>query len=459
LNNYNWKFTSELDKTGLKIVKLIKQNGFGAFWVGGAVRDRILRREYDNLDIATSALPDNIEEILGQASIKHKDVGKQYGTILAVIGKNIIEITTFRSESDYRDKRHPNEVRFIKNYTEDARRRDLTINSLYFDPMSKVLLDPCGGQQDIKLKLVRFVGDPRKRIDEDYLRMLRAVRISTQLGFRLEKNTYAAIKTRAKLIQNISGERIKTELDKLLLSKRRVEGIRLLDEIGLLKFIIPEMDKLKKFSHQSKNFHLEGDMLTHTLATIRELEHPSSVLLWTMLFHDISKPKIAKRILMDEGWVWRTPGHNITSAEVFRKYAKILKFSKEESRQIEWLILNHDTRPFYNMTAEEQILRASDPRFKLLLNVWNADLKGNTRRSYHDDFTKRVTGIIKHGRKMLNLVEKNKKFLKLNVGEKILKYRKVLPGPKFGELKKEISAEILLGRIKNDADLKNFLKK
>src|SRR3989338_7011151 len=286
MQKLKWKYKTDLEKAGLKVAKLLqhglalppprrrggvgaggpfpeKRSHFQAFWVGGIVRNMLMKRESDNIDIATDATPEQIEKMLNQVKIKNTSVGKQFGSILAIIHGFKIEITTFRAEGRYSDKRHPDAVEFIRDYLQDAKRRDFTINALYFDPTTKELSDPTIGIKDLGLKLLRFVGDPRKRIDEDALRMLRGVRLATQLSFKLEKNTFAAIKTRAKYIQSISGERIKAELDKILLSENRVAGLELLDKTGLLRFLIPQMEELKKFSHKSKKYHLEGNMFNH----------------------------------------------------------------------------------------------------------------------------------------------------------------------------------------------------
>ena len=226
-----------LESSGIKIVKLLVRSGGQAFFVGGYVRDQLLGRKSDNLDIATSLTPDEVEKVLTKAKIKYKTPGKQFGTILILISGQKIEITTFRSEGRYSNKRHPDQVEFIRDYLQDAKRRDFTINALYFDPIGKKLYDPAKGINDLGLKLIRFVGDPRKRIDEDALRMLRGVRLAAQLGFKLEKNTFAAMKTRAKYVQQLNDNQIKKELGKILDSKNKNEGLELLAKTGLKKFL------------------------------------------------------------------------------------------------------------------------------------------------------------------------------------------------------------------------------
>jgi tRNA nucleotidyltransferase (CCA-adding enzyme) len=182
--------------------------------------------------------PDEVINILNKAEIRHKEFGKKFGTVLAIVGAEKIEITTFRRESRYSDQRHPDRVEFIREYLDDARRRDLTINALYFDPISGILFDPVKGLDDLEKKIIRFVGDPKKRIDEDPLRMLRAVRLAIILNFKLEKNSFAAIKTRAKLIQSVALQRIQMELAKIFRSEDYSGGLEILKETGLAKFVI-----------------------------------------------------------------------------------------------------------------------------------------------------------------------------------------------------------------------------
>jgi len=231
MEKINWKAKSELEKAGEKIVRLLNKEKYQAFFVGGIVRDILLSRTSDNIDVATDAKPEDVERVLAKADIKFKTFGKKFGTILALVGKEKVEITTFRREGKYSDLRHPDQVEFIREYLDDAKRRDLTINALYLDPINHLLYDPVKGIADLKSKMIRFVGDAKKRIDEDPLRMLRALRLATQLGFKIEKNSFAAIKTRAKLIQSVAKQRIQMELAKF-------SNEELLEKSGLKKFIL-----------------------------------------------------------------------------------------------------------------------------------------------------------------------------------------------------------------------------
>lgn len=449
---------NSLEKSGLDLAKLLKAQGFAAFFVGGFVRDKLLKRASDNLDIATDAKPNEVIEILKSNKIPTKEVGKKFGTVLAILNKFPIEITTFRAETGYSDKRHPDKVIFIKDYKEDASRRDFTINAMFFDPTTKELYDPVGGLRDLKLKLIEFVGDPRKRIDEDHLRMMRAVRLYAQLGFRLEKKTYAAIKIRAKLIQKISAERIKSELDKILLSQNRDAGLRLLSEIGLLKFILPEVQDLRNLDHGSNRYHLEGDMFEHTLLALEELRSKDLDLLYAVLLHDVGKPGAAKKIFRRGEWVISTHGHAKDSTEIFQKISKNLKFPSKSSKKISWLIANHMLKkPFETeMRPVKKMLLALHPYFGDLLELWRADYMGNLQpgsevkppKAYFD------------GKKILKLIEAKRSLLNQVVsGNLVMEAAKIKPGPKVGELKKVLATKILLGEIDSLAEAKRFLKR
>ena len=457
----NFKFNDKLEKAGLKVVKLLRQNNYQAFWVGGIVRNILLKRESENVDIATDAKPDDVEKVLKTAGIKSKPVGKQFGSVLAIVNKFPVEITTFRSESRYSDKRHPDQVMFIKEYLNDARRRDFTINTLYFDPIKKELYDPAKGIKDLGLKLLKFVGDPKKRIDEDALRMLRGARLATQLGFKLEKNSFAAIKTRAKYIQNISGERIKAELDKMLLSKNRVIGFELLDKTGLLKFIIPEFEILKTVFHGSKKYHLEGSVFVHSKIVLGKIQIEELPLIYAALLHDVGKVMKPVRKLKPEGWVLSYHGHEQKSFEIFEQLATRLRFPKKERLVIGWLIKEHDNwKDFLDAGVLKKYRTASHPAFYMLLGLWQADLAGIQRSGKDQDlYVNKCVRAQAEGQKWLNKIIRTKSLVeKLAKGDLIMKYSKLKPGPALGRKIEEIKIQIILGKIRDERDLKIFFK-
>src|SRR3989344_949848 len=376
--------TTGLDKferDGKKIISLLHQKGFVGYFVGGYVRNKLLGLNSDNLDIATSALPTEVISILSKAGKKTKDIGIKYGTILAITNSIPIEITTFRSERGYSDKRHPDKVLYLSNYKQDAKRRDFTINALYFDPITSQMFDPGGGKADLKNKIIRFIGKPSERIKEDPLRLIRAIRIATQLGFALEKKTMAEIIKHSNLILEVPGERIKQELDKILLSENWLRGIRLLDELSLVNKILPEVSSMKDYYHGSKKYHLEGNLWAHTLLAMEKLNSSDLDLNYALLFHDIGKVKVGKPKLKEEGWVMSSVGHEAASTEMFLQIAKRLRFSRSSAKLVSWGIGSHGLRtPFIrDMKLINKIKLALHPDFPFLLQLWKADSMANIK--------------------------------------------------------------------------------
>jgi tRNA nucleotidyltransferase (CCA-adding enzyme) len=446
-------------KSAHKILNLLQKAGFEAYWVGGTVRDLITGRQTDNADIATNALPDEVERILSDNGISVKPVGKKFGTILVIYKGQVIEVTTFRAEGRYSDKRHPDKVTFIKDALVDSQRRDFTINALYFNPTTAELLDPTGGQKDLKAKLIRFVGNPKDRIDEDSLRMLRAVRFATQLNFKIEKNSFAAIKTRSKFINRVSGERIKQELDKILLSQNKVKGLRLLDETGLLRFLVPEMVELKKVLHKSKKYHLEKDAFEHTLMVVSHLDDLESI--YAGIFHDTGKIKTAHKKFSNGEWVMGFKGHQVVSKTFFEKFAERLKFPRKFRSRISWLIIHHDDRTgFLEARLIKQIKYAQEPGFQQLLDLWKADSLGNLRLQDDGSLKPRTSPAYILGLEIYNRLKTQSKFIaRFAKGDLIMKITGSKPGPQVKNLILKVTEQIYLNKIKSETDLKNFLEK
>ncbi len=451
---------TKLEKAGAETVQLLQAQGFQAFWVGGIVRNILLKRLSDNIDIATDATPEQVEQILEAAEISHKPVGKQFGSILAMVNDFKIEITTFRAEGRYSDNRHPDNVQYIHDYAKDAKRRDFTINALYFDPITKELADPMGGMKDLGLKLIKFVGDPKKRIDEDALRMMRAVRLSTQLGFKLEKNSFAAIKTRAKYIQGISGERIKAELDKILLDPNRVLGIRLLDQLGILRFILPELEAIKNINHASTHYHLEGSVFEHSLLAIINITEPNLDLIYAVLFHDIGKDKVMGHMERFGEVVNTFHGHGERSAELFKNISERLKFSSKSHDLISNAIRDHMVIfGLTEMKPETQIKHALKPDFAFLAELGRFDDMANKRRLADGTIGFRKPARYTLTKKLIRQVSEKEKIIeKLTSGDLIKRETNLEPSPLIGKIQEQMKIKIVLGEIKNLADAKKFLK-
>lgn len=450
-----------IETTGLKITKLLQQSGFKVFWVGGVVRDMLIGKQSDNLDIATSANPKQIEQVLKKNRFKYISTHKKFGTITVVTPSGPIEITTFRTDQTYVNRRKPKTVKFIDDYILDSNRRDFTVNSFYYNPITKQILDPQNGQLDLNRKLIKFVGNPKKRIDEDALRMLRAVRFSVQLGFKLEKNTFAAIKTRAKYIQQISGERIKAELDKILIHPNRVQGVRLLDDLGILKFIMPELEALKYVTHKSKVYHLEGSVFEHALLTLKNLNSFVPVLAYAALYHDTGKANTATPKKKDEGIVNSFPAHEFFSADHAKRLALRLKFSKQDREKIVWISAMHMKRHAFvkDMSEKKKILLVRHKFFPLLLEIWRADSLSNIK--IIDGQTQSMHPIaFEKGLELLKNIQKHQQFIeKFSDGKKIMKLAKISFGKKVGEIKTELETKIILGEIKKQSQVESFIKK
>ena len=311
--------------------------GHEARFAGGCVRDLLLGIEPKDIDIATSAHPDQVQQIFPQA----RWVGRAFGVCVVPYQGETYEIATYRKDLGYRDGRHPTEVVFTTD-REDALRRDFTINGMFFDPATESVIDYVGGQADLQAKIVRAIGEPGERFREDSLRLIRGIRFSSVLNFTLDPATQEAIRTHAGLITMVSPERIQTELTRLLTeSSSAGEGFRLLDRTELLSRLLPEISALKGVE-QPPEFHPEGDVFTHTMMMLNRMEAPSKVLAWAVLLHDIGKPG-TYRIGPDKkgGERIRFDGHDEWGATLAEAILSRLKFSRKDTEDIVYCVRHH----------------------------------------------------------------------------------------------------------------------
>ena len=303
------------------IVERLRAEGFEALYAGGCVRDRLLGAEPHDYDVATSARPEQVEALFPRTV----PVGAQFGVILVLEGDAEIQVATFRGDGAYHDGRHPESV----HYTDakgDALRRDFTINGLFYDPLKNEVLDFVQGRNDLEKHLIRAIGNPEERFSEDKLRLLRAIRFATTLGFTIDPETWVALLKWAPEIHAVSAERIREEFCKILLSPNRLHGFDLLDQSGLLRMILPEMEQLKGCD-QPADFHPEGDVFVHTRLMLSLLpEKVSLPLVLSVLFHDLGKP--ATRVVDETGRI-RFNGHEGVSAEISLRIMQRLRFSNE----------------------------------------------------------------------------------------------------------------------------------
>ncbi|HEV7217406.1 MAG: CCA tRNA nucleotidyltransferase [Terriglobales bacterium] len=323
------------------IVRTLRDAGHQAYLVGGCVRDLLLGREPADYDISTDATPDEVMRIFPDTYA----VGVQFGVVLvpppktSETGTNneTVEVATFRSDIGYTDGRHPDEVRFTKDAREDVARRDFTINGLLLDPITNQVLDFVGGREDLDAGIIRAIGNPELRFAEDKLRMLRAVRFASRFGYGIEPGTFAAIQMLASQIHQVSRERVRDELTRMLTEGHAREAFTLLDETGLLREILPEISAMKGVQ-QPPQFHPEGDVFVHTMLLLSKLPHPCApTLAWGALLHDVGKPPTF-RVAPDR---IRFDGHVDIGVRMAEKICDRLRFSNSEKNQIPALVENH----------------------------------------------------------------------------------------------------------------------
>jgi poly(A) polymerase len=321
------------EKLARRIVERLRSEGEAAYFVGGCVRDRLLGRDIQDWDVATSAPAAKVRSLFQRS----EEVGAAFGVVLVHGEGATVEVATFRKDFDYQDGRRPERVTFTNSVEEDVRRRDFTINALLYDPIADRVLDLVGGQADLTRKLVRAIGVPKERFEEDHLRMLRAVRFAARLGFEIEAETLAAIQKSAPAIARVAAERVRDELTRILTEGGARRGLELLNETGLLDEILPEAAALKGVE-QSPEHHPEGDVWTHTLLLLENLPAGASVTLaMGALLHDIGKPATFQR---GPDRI-RFYGHVDAGVEIGERICRRLRFSNAETEQILALIGNH----------------------------------------------------------------------------------------------------------------------
>ena len=331
--SYPAPVSSTLSTSARSIVQRLQDAGHTALFAGGCVRDRLMSVEPHDYDIATDARPEVVQKLFPRTVA----VGAHFGVIVVLWNGFEFQVATFRNDGQYIDGRHPESVSFASP-EEDAARRDFTVNGLFYDPITDRLIDYVGGQRDLATKLLRAIGNPYDRVREDRLRMMRAARFATTLGFDLDPQTWRAVCENAPHIHEVSAERIREELMKILLSPRRVRGFDLLDEGGLLREILPEIETLKGCA-QPPQFHPEGDVFVHTRLMLSLLPaEVSGPLVLAVLFHDLGKPPT---FAVDPDGRIRFNGHEKISAEMTEVIMTRLRFSRAEIDATVAAVANH----------------------------------------------------------------------------------------------------------------------
>ncbi|NBS54842.1 CCA tRNA nucleotidyltransferase [bacterium] len=315
------------------IVLRLTEAGHQAVYAGGCVRDALLGRPYPDVDIATSATPDQVQTIFPKASDPQ---GKAFGVIRLRQGDHIFEIATFRVDGPYLDGRRPSSVTFT-TAEEDAKRRDFTVNGMFFHPLRNQVLDFVRGRNDLDAKIIRAIGDPAARFQEDRLRLFRAIRFAVQLGFAIEPGTWEALVRLAPESKNLAPERVRDELVKIFTSPDPARGLDLLHDSGLVAIWLPELLEMRGCA-QSPEHHPEGDVWTHTRLLLTHLKHPSPVLALSALLHDVGKPRTSRT---EPSGRIRFFGHEGVGARMAEEILRRLRFSNEQIEAVVACIANH----------------------------------------------------------------------------------------------------------------------
>jgi poly(A) polymerase len=318
------------------ICDTLRSNGHQALLVGGCVRDLLLKREPADYDVATNATPERVMSLFPESVA----VGAQFGVVLIPRDGSKVEVATFRSDVGHSDGRHPDRVEFSQTPQEDVQRRDFTINGLLMRHDTGEILDFVNGQADLKAGIVRAIGEPDRRFEEDKLRMMRAARFAARFGFAIEAQTFRAIRKHVKVVAQVSPERLRDELTKMLTEGAAKRAFELLDETWLLGQVLPEVAAMKGIE-QPPQFHPEGDVWTHTLLMIRGLSANSSLTLsWGVLLHDVGKPPTFQSAA-ETGDRIRFNNHVEVGVRMVEALCRKLRFSNEETEQIVALVDNH----------------------------------------------------------------------------------------------------------------------
>ncbi|WP_416197457.1 MAG: HDIG domain protein [Sporanaerobacter sp.] len=422
------------------VIDRLEEKGYEAYIVGGCIRDILLEKIPNDFDVVTNALPEEIEEVFKDK--KTIDVGKQFGTIIIHLDNASVEVTTFRTEGEYVDGRRPKWLKFVSTIEEDLSRRDFTINSIAYNKY-KGLVDPFGGMEDIHKKLIRCVGNPYERFMEDYLRILRAVRFSTVLDFKIEEETFLACKKYGEKISQVSMERINQEFVKILMSDKPSIGLEVMRKIGIFEIVLPEL--IPTIGFDQKNPHHEKDVYNHILCVVDNTPSILKVRL-AALFHDAGKPYTFS---VDEEGVGHFYGHDKVGAEIAKKALERLKFPKKMIEDVFILIENHMTHhgTFKDKGLKRLIRRVGKENIDDLFLLQKSD-----RICSNKDAS--IESILDMENKVKEILSRNEayeiKHLAIN-GEDLLKMG-YIEGPEIGEMLEYLLEKVMEKPEFNETD-------
>jgi poly(A) polymerase len=433
---------SPMEKTAREIAARLRENGHIAYFAGGCVRDIVRGETPKDFDIATDATPETVQKLFPRTYA----VGAHFGVIIVLENGFQFEVATFRSDEAYIDGRHPSAVHF-SSPEEDAKRRDFTINGMFYDPVAEEVIDFVGGRADIDAKLVRAIGDPAQRFAEDRLRMLRAVRFATALDYTIDNQTWDALVANATSINEISAERIRDELVRIFLSPNRTRGWDLLDSSGLMRAILPELDRMKGVL-QPEQFHPEGDVFKHTRLMLQFLPAEVSVsLVFAVLLHDVAKPVTAT---IDETGRIRFSGHDRAGAEMAEEIMRRLRFSGAETEATVEMVGQHMVFKDVPKMREAKLKRfMARPTFEEELELHRVDCEGSHRMLDNYEF----------------LLRKREEFANEPIippplvrGDDLIALG-LKPGPKFGEILEAVETQQLEGNLRTREEALEWVKR
>jgi poly(A) polymerase len=426
------------------VVEKLQKAGFESYFAGGCVRDLVMGRKAADFDVATSALPDEVREIFSRTV----EVGEAFNVIIVLSDDEkdpiAVEVATFRKDVGIKDGRHPERVERA-TVKEDVERRDFTINGMLYDPIREELLDWVGGQDDLKRGLIRSIGKPTERIDEDYLRMLRAVRFSARFQFEIDAELKVAIQEKAAQIKKISAERIFDELTRMLTSSHADEAFENLADLGLLQEILPEALPMKG-CEQPPEYHPEGDVWVHTMLLLKQLNTNSPrELAWGCLLHDIAKPPTFSH---EPGDRIRFNGHAQLGAEMSEKILKRFKAPRRFTEVVCELVNDHlrfaDVKKMKASTLK-RFLR--NPNFHLHLEMHRIDCLASHQNLEIYKFCES---------QLKSLAEEDLRPQPLLRGQDLIDMG-FEPGPLFKEILQRVETEQLEGRLSSSDEAKNFV--
>ncbi|MGC6465957.1 MAG: CCA tRNA nucleotidyltransferase [Akkermansiaceae bacterium] len=426
----------------LTTARTLRDAGHTVFFAGGAVRDQLLGKEPKDYDLATSATPSEVRALFSKSDA----VGEHFGVIIVKGQGEMIEVATFRTDGSYKDGRRPESVEF-SSPEEDAKRRDFTINGLFQDPLSGEIIDFVSGRSDLEAGILRAIGNPRKRFEEDALRLMRAVRFAVVTGFEIEPETLAAIKSCAPLLSQISPERIRDEFSRILVATDRARGLDLLTETALAREFFPELYDLQG-CEQPPQWHPEGDVYVHTRIALSLLESPPLHLALSVLLHDIGKP--ATQTWDEEGKRFRFNGHDKVGAEMAREILRRLRYSNQTIDDVSFMVSRHMKFMHVKDMRTSKLKRfMSAETFPQELELHRVDC--DSSNGFRDNF------------EFLHL--KQEEFANTPLipdpllnGRDLIEEFDLPSGPKMGEILRAVQTEQLEGRLVDKSGALTFVK-